>query len=98
MKKVSYSFLFLVFLMAGCETNPSSALARQCNDGLKQANKELNVSKVKGFSGSVHHTKAAGLLVAASVQYEFGKYPNCIDKVKRARRMIKLSHFDKDKK
>jgi hypothetical protein len=97
MKKLSYSFLLLIFLIAGCETNPSSASARQCQQGLKQAYKELNIAKVKGFSGTVEYTKAATLLTGASVQYEFGKYPNCIDKVKRARKFIKNSQFNKNK-
>jgi hypothetical protein len=30
-------------------------------------------------------TKAAGLLSAAKIQSEFGKYPKCIEKVERAR-------------
>jgi hypothetical protein len=97
MKKISLSLLFLVFLITGCATNPSSRLARQCQDGLKIANQELNFAKAKGFSGTVEYTKAATLLTGAAIQYEFGKYPNCIDKVKRARRFIKNSQFDKNK-
>lgn len=86
-----------MFLITGCVTNPSSRLARQCQDGLKVANKELDFAKAKGFSGTVEYTKAATLLTGAAIQYEFGKYPNCIDKVKRARRFIKNSQFDKNK-
>ena len=97
MKTLSYFLLTFVFLIAGCETNPSSSSARQCNQGLKIANKELNIAKVKGFSGTVEYTKAAGLLTGAAVQYEFGKYTNCINKVERARRFIKNSQFDKNK-
>ena len=97
MKNLSYFLLAAVFLIAGCETNPSSASALQCNQGLKVANKELNIAKVKGFSGTVEYTKAAGLLTGAAVQYEFGKYINCINKVERARRFIKNSQFDKNK-
>jgi hypothetical protein len=93
MKKLSYSFLFTIFLIAGCETNPASNSARQCQDGLKLANKELNFAKAQGFSGTVEYTKAAGLLTGAAIQYEFGKYPNCINKVKRARRFIKNSQY-----
>ncbi len=93
MKKLSYSFLLVIFLIAGCETNPSSASARQCRDGLKIANKELNFAKTQGFSGTVAYTKAATLLTGASIQYEFGKYPNCISKVERARRYIKNSQI-----
>ena len=97
MKKLSYSIFLLMFLIAGCETNPSSKSARQCYEGLKIANKELELAKIKGFSGTVEYAKAAGLLAGASVQYEFGKYKNCIIKVKRARKFIKNSQFDKGK-
>ena len=97
MKKLSYSLILFVFLIAGCETNPSSQSARECHQGLKLAQKELDIAKVKGFSGTVEYTKAAGLITGASVQYEFGKYINCIDKVKRARKFIKNSQFDKNK-
>jgi hypothetical protein len=98
MKKLSYSLILFVFLIAGCETNPSSQSAQECYQGLKLAKEELDIAKVKGFSGTVEYTKAAGLITGASVQYEFGKYVNCIDKVKRARFFIKNSQFDKDKK
>ena len=91
MKILMYSFLLSLFLIGGCQTNPSSASARQCQQGLEIANKELNFAKAKGFSGTVEFTKAATLLTGAAIQYKFGKYPNCIDKVKRARRFIKRS-------
>jgi hypothetical protein len=39
----------------------------------------------------VDWTKAASLLSAASIQQEFGKYPNCVDKVRRARYYIEQS-------
>lgn len=95
MKILSYAFLFTIFLIAGCNANPASKSARQCDQGIKQAYKELNAAKVKGFSGSVEYTKAATLLTGASIQYEFGKYPNCIGKVKRARRFIRNSQIKK---
>lgn len=95
MKIFTYSFLLSLLLVGGCQTNPSSPSARQCQQGLKIANKELNFAKAKGFSGTVEFTKAATLLTGAAIQYEFGKYPNCIDKVKRARRFIKKSKMKK---
>ena len=95
MKILPLSFLLAIFLLAGCETNPSSASARQCLHGLKLAKKELNFAKTQGFSGTVEYTKAATLITGASIQYEFGKYPNCIDKEKRARRFIKNSQIKK---
>jgi hypothetical protein len=75
----------------GCAGNPSSSLARQCEDGLNIAYKEIDFAKAKGLGGSVEYSKAAGLLTAAKVQFEFGKYPNCIEKVDRARAFITRS-------
>ncbi|WP_373020976.1 hypothetical protein [Thiomicrorhabdus sp.] len=79
------------FLMVGCASNPNSSLALQCENGLKVAYQELDYAKAKGFDGTVEYTKAAGLLSAAKIQQQFGKYPNCIDKVERARAFIKAS-------
>ena len=95
MKVFSVFFLILIFVISGCKTNPSSTSARQCQQGLKKANKELDFAKAEGFSGTVEYTKAATLLTGAAIQYEFGKYPNCINKVKRARRFIKNSKIKK---
>ena len=77
----------LFFACAGPPKNPS--LARQCDRGLSKAFKELESAKAKGFSGTVNWVKASSLLAAARVQQEFGKSPNCVDKVKRARYYIK---------
>lgn len=83
-------FAFIVTI-SGCAGNPMSSLAQQCDAGLIAAHKELDYAKTKGFSGTVDYTKAASLLGAAKIQSEFGKYPNCIDKVNRARAYIKKS-------
>lgn len=55
------------------------------------AYEQLDFAKAKGFSGTVDWTKGASLLSAASIQQEFGKYPNCVDKVRRARYYIEQS-------
>lgn len=79
-------------LLAACSGPPKDAeIANQCEDGLKVAYEELDYAKAKGFSGTVDWTKAASLLSAASIQNEFGKYPNCVDKVGRARYYIEQS-------
>jgi hypothetical protein len=78
--------------IAACSGPPSNPeLAGQCENGLKSAYQELDFAKAKGFGGTVDWTKAASLLSAASVQQEFGKYPNCVDKVRRARYYIEQS-------
>ncbi len=81
----------LIVAITGCAGNPASSLAQQCHEGLAVANQELNYAKTKGLDGTVEYTKAASLLGAAKIQEEFGKYPNCIDKVRRARAYIRLS-------
>ena len=86
---IALTLLFLV--LAACAGNPNSPIALKCERGLKLAYQELDLAKAKGFSGTVEITKAASLLGAAKVQYEFGKYPNCIDKVTRARAYIQKS-------
>jgi len=91
MKIISYAVVLSLFLIAGCQTNPSSPAAKQCLYLLKKAEQELSIAKSKGLSGTVEITKAATLITGANIQYEFGKYPNCIDKAKRARKFIKQS-------
>ena len=82
---------FLV--LSGCAGTPKNPkLANQCDKGLHVAYEKLDYAKTKGVDGSVNWTKAASLLTAAKVQQQFGKYPNCLDKVKRARYYIKESH------
>ncbi len=76
-------------LIAACSGDPGGALARQCSSGLDAAFDQLTTAETQGFGGTVEWTKAASLLTAAKVQYEFEKYPNCIDKVGRARAYIK---------
>jgi len=75
----------LAVFMAGCAGDPGSSQAAQCDEGLRVAYKELDYAKANGFDGTVEVTKAASLLGAAKIQQEFGKYPNCINKVHRAR-------------
>jgi len=83
--------IFFVIILSACAGNPNSKKAKQCRSGLSTAYKELDYAKVKGFDGTVEYSKAASLLGAAKIQEEFGKYPNCIDKVHRAREYIKRS-------
>ena len=62
-----------------------------CEGGLRRAYHELNAAKAKGLGGTWEVTKAATLLAGAKIQSEFGKYPNCIEKVRRARAFIARS-------
>jgi hypothetical protein len=89
--KMRYLILTLsILLLSACAGQPAnSSAAKRCDNGLSVAYKELKAAESKGFGGSVAIVKATSLLGAARVQQEFGKYPNCIDKVKRARYYIK---------
>ncbi len=80
--------LLALWAITGCSGTPNSAQARECNDGLDTAYRELEEAKVEGFDGTVNITKAGSLLAAAKIQAQFDKYPNCIDKVNRARAYI----------
>jgi len=92
MRSITVAGLTLLLAMTtACAGSPTSSLATQCENGLKVAYRELDFAKAKGFGGTVEYSKAAGLLTAAKVQQEFGKYPNCIDKVQRARAYIAKS-------
>ena len=84
----------IVGSVAACRGGPMDIeLAKQCRSGLNVAYEELEFANVKGFGGTVDWTKAASLLSAASIQQEFGKYPNCVDKVRRARYYIEQSQL-----
>lgn len=81
-----------LFLSLGaCARVPHVSQAQACSSGLNQAFTELDAAKAKGFSGTVSWIKAASLLSAAKIQQQFGKYPNCLDKVHRAREYIRLA-------
>ena len=82
---------FAAFLFSGCATIQDERLASQCSSGLETAQAELEEAKLKGFSSRVAWTKAAALLAAANIQQQFDKYPNCVNKVARARYYIRRS-------
>lgn len=93
MKHTTFILILLNINIIGCAGNPNSSLAKQCDIGLSNTYEQLNYAKANGFGGTVEYTKADSLLDAAKIQSEFGKYPNCIDKVKRARAYIKKSQY-----
>ena len=82
-----------VLSLAGCAARPANGMDIKCIKGLKVAYRELNFAEAKGFSGTVAWSKAASLLTAAKVQQQFEKWPNCVNKVERARYYIKQSQI-----
>ena len=87
---ISFSLAFLLATAPAYAAGAKGAKAA-CENGLKQAYHELDLAKAKGLGGTWEITKAATLLTGAKVQQEFGKYPNCDDKVRRARAFIARS-------
>ena len=86
--------LFCLFLpiLTHCAGAPhNTQLANECRKGLHFAFQELDQAKAQGFGGTVSWTKAATLLSTAKIQQQFDKFPNCINKIKRARFYIKES-------
>ena len=81
--------LSLGLLVAACAGNAPPSQVAACKNGLSQAYSEFEQAKADGFGGAVAMTKAGSLLSAAKIQQQFEKYPNCIDKVKRARHYIR---------
>lgn len=79
----------LGLMLSACSGNASPAQAAACKNGISQAYGEFEKAKAEGFGGAVAMTKAGSLLSAAKIQEQFEKYPNCIDKVKRARVYIR---------
>lgn len=93
MIRLAAIFLFLLIIatnsLVACAARPPNGQDIKCAKGLDTAYAELEQAKANGFSNSISITKAAGLLAAAKIQQQFDKWPNCIDKVKRARFYIK---------
>ena len=82
----------LAFLLASCAgTPPKPQLASQCHQGLNAGFDELDRAKANGFSQTVSWAKAATLLSTAKIQQQFDKFPNCINKIKRARFYLQAS-------
>ena len=85
-----HTLLLSSVLVISCAA-PNPKLAAECERLLTIAEKEMDAVNSKGFSGGVSLTKAGALISAARIQQQFNKYPNCIDKAKRASTYIKMS-------
>ena len=81
--------LSLGLLVAPYSSQAAAGQAEICKNGISQAYAELEQAKAQGLDGVVAVAKAGSLLTAAKVKEQFEKYPNCIDKVERARKYIR---------
>ncbi len=79
----------LLLVLGGCSGAKNIKQEMACSEGLEIANRELDQARIDNLSDTVALTKAASLLTAAAIQKQFEKYPNCIDKVERARHYIR---------
>jgi len=79
----------LGLMLAGCAGRIATPEGQACAEQLRLADQELEDAKVKGFSGSIQWTKAAGLLAAANTQMQLEHFRDCLDKVQRARLYIR---------
>ena len=93
--KIGIVISFTCLLFTGCAAVHSVKLANECRSGLEIANAELSKAKLNGFSSTVSWVKAASLLTGAKIQQQFDKFPNCINKVARARHYIRRSQEEK---
>jgi hypothetical protein len=89
MKRGLVVSIVIAWLLAGCSGRPQADLAAECDRGLDAGFAELERAKTRGLDGTVDWSKAAALLSAAKIQRQFEKYPNCIEKVERARYYLK---------
>jgi hypothetical protein len=78
-----------LLLAAGCSGKANPGQAQACRNGLDKAWSELKAAEAAGFRGATDIVAASSLLTAAETQEKFGKYPNCINKVQRARTLIR---------
>jgi len=86
-----FVFLFILLAMVACAGKPTGASAQMCSDRLAATEQAFNAAEWGSSAGNIlNQTRAASLLGAAKIQREFGRYPNCIDKVQRARYYISL--------
>ena len=88
-KKLSLLLISLSFAISGCAATHSPELASQCARGLDSVSAEYEAADNVGLSGSASLIKAAALIAAPKIQQQFDKYPNCINKVQRARVYIR---------
>jgi len=73
----------LAAALAGCGTTMQGR--DRCAERLDAAWKELDISKVEGFAGTVSHAKALGLLTSAKTQQALDNFERCADEAERAR-------------
>ena len=90
-KPIFISFIILSTLLAGCAGKQT--YRSTCASELDAAWKELDVAKVKGFSGSVSYSKAVGLISLARTMQTVENFDNCIKHAQDARYYISQSRL-----
>ena len=81
--------LILTVGLVACTSRFDAEQHRACAQGIEAGYVALQKAEDLDLGGTVQWTKAASLLSAAEVQLQFERYPNCLDKVARARAYLK---------
>ena len=81
--------LILAVGLVACTSKFDAEQHKACARGIEAGYVALQKTENLDLGGTVQWTKAASLLSAAKVQLEFERYPNCLDKVARARAYLK---------
>ena len=90
-KPIFISLIILTALISGCAGKQT--YRSTCASELDAAWEELDVAKVKGFSGSVSYSKAVGLISLARTMQTVENFDNCIKNAKDARYYISQSRL-----
>ncbi len=83
------SVIVLSVGLAACTRKFDAEQHEACARGIEAGYVALKKAEDLDLGGTVQWTKAASLLSAAKVQLQFERYPNCLDKVARARAYLK---------
>lgn len=81
----------LATLLNGCAHKPEPARTpnEECRYQIDEGYKDLDRAKSANPSSAADIFRAAAILSAATVQRQFDKFPECIDKATRARELLK---------
>ena len=87
-------FIMIVSILAfvtGCAAKQT--FRADCGSELDAAWKEIDIAKVKGFSGTVSYSKALGLVSLARSMQTIENFDNCVKNAKSARYYITQSRL-----
>ena len=81
-------FFLALSLVVACSRQRTVRLDIQCDRDIKSASRQLN-DETNTFDKATR-TMIQNLILAAKIQQQHGKFPDCIDKAQRALTLLKL--------